>query len=298
VLASIVRRRFTTVSVDRSTLSAVALMLVTAIAIPTLNAIIKTLGARYPIIELLWLRYIGHLILMLILFVPKYGIGVFRTCRPDLQIARSITFCGGTFLAFLAIGTIPLPTVSAIQFTAPLMVTALAPFLLHERVRPLVLLAVAAGFAGALVVVRPGYVPFQWSMGLLFLSAAMSAVTQVLSRKLAGQDRPFTTSIYMVVLGSLISSLPLPFVWVWPTDRIDTALFLGLGITGGVGHYCLVRAFELAPASIVAPFLYMQIVTAAVLGAFVFGEQCDAFVFAGSLLIIASGLVVLVRPGK
>jgi drug/metabolite transporter (DMT)-like permease len=102
----------------------------------------------------------------------------------------------------------------------------------------------------------------------------------------------------MVVLGFLVTSLPLPFVWTWPSNAADLLLFAGLGILGGIGHYCMIRAFEIAPAPTVAPFLYLQILTAAVLSVMIFGEASDIYVWAGSAIIILSGIVVLVHEQR
>ncbi|WP_169054885.1 DMT family transporter [Azospirillum sp. TSA2s] len=277
---------------------AVLLMIVTAIVIPLLNATVKYLGGRYPVAELQWLRYAGHFLFMMVVFLPRYRWALFRTRRPDLQAARSVLFCASSLIMFYALEHTPLATATAIGFTAPLMVTALAPLLLRENVGPVRLCAVVVGFVGALIVVRPGYSPLHWSAALIFLSAMTSALTQILSRKLSGQDPSATSSTYMVLLGFALSSIPVPFVWVPPADLRDAILFLALGTLGGFGHYCLVRAFEVAPAPFVAPFIYLQIFGAAALGWLAFGQLPDLWTWVGSAVIIASGIVVLLRERR
>ncbi len=179
------------------------------------------------------------------------------------------------------------------MFTAPLIVTAGAPLVLGEKVGLARAVAVAVGFLGALAIVRPGSGALHWAAFLIFGSATASAVTQLLSRKLAGHDSPETSNTYMVLAGFLISSIPLPFLWETPASWWDALLFVMLGVLGGLGHYCLVRAFELAPAPFVAPFNYAQILGAALLSIVVFGQPPDVWTWLGSAVIAGSGLFIL-----
>jgi drug/metabolite transporter (DMT)-like permease len=272
---------------------AVLFMLLAAGLLPLLNASIQYLVPIYPVAELLWLRYAGHLAFMLVVFAPRHRLALFASSRPGLQVARSLLFCGSTFLTFYALGFVPLATAAAIFFTAPLIVTGLSPFILGERVGLTRALAVAAGFLGALMVVRPGSGALHWAAFLIFGSAAASAMTQILSRKLAGHDSPETSNTYMVTAGFVLASLPLPFVWQPPGGYWDAFLFVMLGVLGGLGHYFMVRAFELAPAPFVSPFNYAQILTAALVGFFVFGQSPDLWTWCGAGIIAASGLFIL-----
>ena len=272
---------------------AVLFMLFAAVLLPLLNASIKYLVTTYPVAELLWARYAGHLGFMLLVFWPRHGWSLLASSRPVLQVIRSLLFCGSTFLMFFALGFVPLATAAAISFTAPLIVTAASPLILGEKVRVSRALAVAAGFLGALIVVRPGSGALHWAALLIFGSATASAMTQLLSRKLAGSDSPETSNTYMVVAGFVLATIPLPFIWQPPADHWHAFLFVMLGVLGGLGHYCLVRAFELAPAPFVSPFNYAQILGAALLGFLVFGQLPDAWTWAGAGIIAASGLFIL-----
>jgi drug/metabolite transporter (DMT)-like permease len=277
---------------------AVIFMIMAAAFIPLLNAAIKYLVPTYPVAELLWARYAGHLGFMLVVFAPRHGRALLASARPGLQVARSLLFCGSTFLMFYALGFVPLATAAAISFTAPLIVTAASPFLLGEKVDLSRGLAVAAGFIGALIVVRPGSGALHWTAFLIFGSATTSALTQILSRKLAGYDSPETSNTYMVVAGFVLATIPLPFIWQPPADYWDAFLFVMLGVLGGLGHYCLVRAFELAPAPFVSPFNYAQILGAALLGFLVFGQLPDIWTWCGAGVIAASGLFLLFRERR
>jgi drug/metabolite transporter (DMT)-like permease len=273
-------------------------MLFAAVLLPLLNAAIKHLVAIYPVVELLWARYAGHLGFMLLVFAPRYGRSLLASSRPGLQIARSLLFCGSTFFMFYGLGYVPLATAAAISFTAPLIVTAASPLVLGERVGLARGIAVLVGFCGALVVVRPGSGTLHWAAFLIFGSAAASACTQLLSRKLAGHDSPETSNTYMVLAGFLLATIPLPFVWQPPEGLWHALLFVMLGVLGGLGHYCLVRAFELAPASFVSPFNYAQILGAALLGIIVFGHVPDIWTWTGAAIIAGSGLFILFRERR
>lgn len=274
---------------------AVMFMLLAAVLLPTLNATIQYLVPHYPVGELLWLRYAGHLAFMLVVFAPRYGFTLFASSRPVLQVSRSLLFCGSTLLTFYALGFVPLAAAAAIFLTAPLIVTGLAPFILGERVGLTRALVVAAGFLGALIVVRPGSGALHWAAFLIFGSAAGSALTQLLSRKVAGYDSPATSNTYMVTAGFLLASIPLPFIWQSPAGYWHAFLFVMLGVLGGLGHYFVVRAFELAPAPFVSPFNYAQILTAALLGFLVFGQLPDLWTWCGAGIIAASGLFILLH---
>jgi drug/metabolite transporter (DMT)-like permease len=196
---------------------------------------------------------------------------------------------------FSGLEFVPLATAAAIGFTAPLIVTAASPLILGEKAGLTRTLAVAVGFIGTLIVVRPGSGVLHLAAFLVLGSATASAMTQLLSRKLAGYDSPETSNTYMVLAGFVLATIPLPFLWQWPRDAWDAFLFVLLGVLGGLGHYCLVRAFELAPAAFVSPFNYAQILGAAVLSFLVFGEIPDSWTWCGAGIIAASGIFILFR---
>src|SRR3954466_3703507 len=184
---------------------AVLFMLLAALFLPLLNAAVKFLSGRYPVLELLWARYAGHLAFMLVVFAPRRGLTLLRSTRPVLQVSRSTLFCVSTFGMFYALGFVPLATAAAISFTSPLVVTALAPFALGERVGAARAIRGIVGFLGAMVVVRPGSGAYHWAVFLIFASATASAVTQVLSRKVAGHDAPETSHTYMLLAGFVLA---------------------------------------------------------------------------------------------
>jgi drug/metabolite transporter (DMT)-like permease len=271
---------------------AVLFVVLAVLVLPIINACAKFLNS-YSVIQITWARYAGHFLFMLLVFAPHSGLKLLRTTKLSLQLIRSSLHCLSAILTFYALGFVALPTATAISFSAPLMVTALAPLVLGERVGFLRWLAVGAGFIGALVVVRPGASGQDWAVGLLLANAAASAVIQLMSRKLAQHDGAVISNTYMVLVGFVLMSLPLPCVWRMPTDPLDTLVFLGIGVSGGIGHYLLVRAFELAPAAFVSPFTYGQILGATLISYLVFGQLPHIWTWIGAAIIVASGLSIL-----
>lgn len=277
---------------------AVLYMLFAAVLIPLLNASAKYLTRDYPVIEITWARYAGHFVYMIIAFAPRRGLRLFQASRPILQLVRSTLLCVSTLIFITALRYVPLPTATAISFTAPFIVTALAPALLGEAVGVRRWVAVMAGFLGALVVVRPGVAGANEAALLVLGSALFSALYQILTRKLAAHDPAETSITYIALAGFVLTTIPLPFVWIAPASLLDTALFIGLGIFGGFGHYFMVRAFELAPAPVVSPFSYSHLIGAAVLSYVVFGQLPDVWTWLGALVIVGSGLFILVAERR
>ena len=274
---------------------AVLYMVLVALLIPLLNASAKYLAAKYPMIEIAWARYAGHFIYMVVFFAPRLGTSLLVSARPGLQLARSTLLCISTLIFITGLPHVPLTTATAISFTGPFMVTAMAPLLLGERVTPARWLGVAAGFVGALVILRPGAADVSPAAFLFLASAFASALYQIMSRKLASLDRAETSITYIALAGFILTSIPLPFYWQTPASARDLLLFVGLGVFGGFGHYFLVRAFELAPAPFVAPFNYLGLIGAALLSVLVFGQFPDAWVWLGAAIIAGSGIFILLH---
>jgi drug/metabolite transporter (DMT)-like permease len=208
-------------------------------------------------------------------------------------VTRAAMLCLSTLIYVLALPHVQLTTATAISFTGPFIVTALAPLVLNERVGLARWLFVIAGFAGAMVILRPGGDAVNPIAFLLLGSASASAMYQILSRKLAMVDRVETANTYTGLVGFVLTSVPLPFFWVTPHSVRDALVFVGLGLFGGLGHYFLQRAFELAPAPFVSPFNYLGLIGAAIFGLIVFGELPDLWVWVGAAIIAGSGIFML-----
>lgn len=274
---------------------------------PFMNAAVKLLGARYPANEIVWARFTGHLIVMLLVFLPQYGSRLLATRRPAVQIGRGMLMLIGNALFVIAIVQVPLATASAIGFTAPLIVTALAGPLLHEHVGIRRWSAVLIGFAGALVVIRPsgglgggfpGGVFNNPMLLLLLLGSAMNALYLIATRWIAHYDDPATSIVFSALTGSLIMTLVLPFSFVWPRDAFDLAMLCGIGVIGAVGHYLVICAFRHGPAAVIAPLGYVELVGTATLGYLIFDNFPDLWIWVGAAIIIASGLYIALRERR
>jgi drug/metabolite transporter (DMT)-like permease len=204
----------------------------------------------------------------------------------------------GNALFVVAIAHVPLATASAIGFTAPLIVTALAGPLLREHVGIRRWSAVLIGFAGALVIIRPGS-GFDDPMLLLLLFGSVThALYLVATRWVSNYDDAATSIVFSALMGSLIMSLVLPFSFVLPRDPFDIAMLCSLGLIGAAGHYLVIRAFRNGPAAVIAPLGYVELIGTATLGYLIFDNFPDVWTWIGAAIIIASGLYIALRERR
>jgi drug/metabolite transporter (DMT)-like permease len=277
----------------RSPLRGVVLVVLATVLFVSMNSAVKYLGAHLPTVELIWARTLAHLLFMVALFAPAHGgWRLFVTRRPGLQLARSLLLLVSTSLFFTALRYVPLAEATAVSFTSPFMVALLASWVLRERVSGVHWLAIALGFAGALVVIRPGVGAVNPSLFLVVGNAACYAGYQVLTRRVAAYDRPETSVSYDALVGTVLLSAVVPFFWRPPAEPEHWLLLAVIGLLGVLGHYCGARALVATPASTLAPLYYVQLISAAVLGYVFFGDVPSAWTWAGAALIVASGIVI------
>jgi drug/metabolite transporter (DMT)-like permease len=282
----------------RRVLRGILLMCLGVCMFPFLNTAAKLLTADYPITEIVWARFTGHLICVLIVFMPQRGWRIFAAHRPMVQISRSFLLLASTSLFVSAIGHLPLATASAIGFTSPFIVTALSVPMLREPVGPRRWAAVGIGFIGALIVIRPHASPDSWAALLVLGSACSYGLYQVMTRKGGTHDSAATAIVYAALVGTVVMSAIVPFHFRLPARALDWALFAALGIFGGFGHYFVVRGFQNASAAIIAPFGYIELVGATLLGYAVFGNFPDGWTWVGVAIIVACGVYVGYRERK
>ena len=262
----------------------------------SMNTAVKLLRPHLPTLELIWARTLGHLLFVFALFAPTHGgWRLLDTGNLTTQILRSLLLLASTSFFFTALGFVPLADATAVSFTAPLLVAALAGPLLRERVGLGHWLAVAAGFGGALVIVRPGAAGANPHLLLVLGSAACYALYQILTRRVAPFDRPETSVTYSALGGTVILSALVPFVWQTPDRLWHWLVLLVIGLLGGLGHYCVARAFLWGPASILSPFHYAQLVLAAAMGYLAFGDVPTVWTWLGAAVIVGSGLSIAWR---
>ena len=273
-------------------LRAILSTLVAMACFSCLNAMSKTLSATYPVIEVIWARYFFAFIFMLAMFLPRSGRELFRIRRLDTQVLRGLLLFFSSYLYFHGIAYLPLATAASISLSSPIIVTALSSRLLGESVGPRRWAAVVVGFVGALIVVRPGHAAFDWHVLLIVASTVSSAFYQIFSRRYGQTERPDASATVATIVGTVAASPFLPFEWVTPAWGWDLALFVGMGVMAGTGHYFLTIAYSQAPAAVVSPFNYTQLIGAALLGYLIFQDLPDLWTWVGAAVIISSGLYI------
>ena len=270
----------------------IALICLAVLLFASHDTLSKYLSAFYPIVMVVWARYVVHTLLMLVVFVPRSGFSaVVRTKRPGLQLLRALCLIGTSLLFTTGLRYIPLAEATAVNFLAPLLVTALSVPFLGERVSRAQWLAVLAGFVGVLIVVRPGGALFTPAILLPLGSALCFGFYQLLTRKLSGVDSPTTSNFLTGILNSLIMSALLPFFWSTPT-LVHGLFMIGLGTCGMLGHMLLTQAFRHAAPAMLAPFSYGQILFAGLFGYLIFDHTPDQYALVGIAVICLSGLAV------
>jgi drug/metabolite transporter (DMT)-like permease len=260
---------------------------------PIMSGFAKFLGeSGYSSLQVSWARAFGHIVFMLAFFVPRFGLRMLKTRRPVIQFLRSLMLFSSNATNFFAITFIPLAKTASISLMAPLLVVPLARLILGERTTVARMMALVTGFVGVLIIIRPGTELFHWASLFAIASALGYAIYQVLTRRIAGIDPPETSAIYSSVVGAFGMFLVLPFIWRTPESLRDILYFCSLGVIGAVGHYLVARALTNAPANIIAPFQYMQLIGSVAVGYFFFGDFPDALTWLGAAIIVASGLYI------
>ncbi len=282
---------------DDHPVKAIGLMLLATTFVPFMDIIAKWLTLHYPVMEVVWGRYFFHTVFLAPLVVWRYGLRAFFPDRIVMQIVRGGFLLAATIFFFSSIARIPVTDTLAVAFIAPLLVTAASPIALKEHVGPRRWLAVFIGFIGVLVVVRPGLGVFQPASLLALGSGVTYAAYFILTRKLSGTARPVITLVFTALLGAIVMTIWIAPRFVMP-DTTGWLLLAAVGLTAAIGHYMLIRAMELAAASLLAPFGYFELVMATVLGFVVFGTFPDRWTWVGIAIVIGSGIYISLRERR
>ncbi len=260
----------------------------------TMDSLLKLLVARYPVPQLMFVRFTVHTVMVIVALRLTMGRVPFHSQAPRLQTIRSLLLAAANATMSTALIYIPLADATAVQFVAPVLTVALAAIWLGESVSTRRWIGVAIGFSGALVALRPPFLTGEavhWAMMVPLVTALANSVYQLLTRRLALIDDPRTTFLHTGLAAMALTSLAQPFVWVTPALS-DWPLFLAIGLLGGAGHSILVLAFARAPASILAPMSYAQLIWAGLASVLVFGDWPDAWTVLGAAIIAAGGVLV------
>ncbi len=280
-------------------LRGVVLFLAAVFLFAALDATAKYMNAFFAVPLLVWARYLVHFVIMLVFMAPGMGREIIVTRRPWLMSFRALMLVGVTLLAQLALKTLPLAETTALVFITPLLVALLAGPLLGEQVRRSTWLITLVGFAGVLLIARPGGALFGTGVAYALGAALCYAIYQILTRKLAATEHPNRLLFYTALIGTLSMSLTLPAYWDGQIPTLPQGLLIvSLGLYGGIGHFMLIRAFREAPASTLSPLLYVQLIWATLLGWWVFDQLPDLLAIVGMLIIGASGLSLAIRTRR
>lgn len=281
-------------------LTAIGLMLIAVIFFSLLDTAVKylTTQAHVPVTQVTWVRFMVQFVGLLVL-VPAFGLlsleRLFTTKKPAQQLLRSVLMAATTLFNFIAVQYLRLDQTVTVIFLAPLLVAALAGPLLGEWVGWRRGIAIAVGFLGVLIAVRPGFGAVHPAIIYSFLAMAAYAFFMLLTRHLAPYDPPLVTLFYSMFAGAVFGA---PFAimdWVWPEHWTTWAVLLSLGVLGGCGHFLFILAYARAPASTISPFIYSELITIAALGYLVFGDVPDVWTLTGASVIIASGIYLIHR---
>jgi drug/metabolite transporter (DMT)-like permease len=280
-----------------SPVPAILTLLAAMSIVPAMDATAKHLSATLPVIQITWARYVFHLAIAVPMVLAHYPMAVLRPARLGLQLLRGVMLVISTYSFFLGVAYLPLADTLALAFIAPLVVTALAPLTLGEHVGPRRFAAVGVGFLGALLIIRPGGGMMHWAAAFPLGAGVSYALYVILTRKLAGSAPPLVTLVYGAVIGGIVTSALLPFVWRWP-GLVEWGWMAVIGLCAALGHYLVIRAYEHAPASLLAPFTYVEIVSASALGYAIFGDFPDIWTWVGIAILIASGVYISLRERR
>lgn len=279
----------------RQRLTGIAMMCAAVTCFSCLDTTAKYLVSSIPVMEIVWARYVVALAFSFAVSNPIAHPAIMKTGRPVLQVLRSGMLVVSTLLAFFALRYLQLDEAVSIVFTAPFLVAAMSGPLLGERIGWQRWGAIGVAFFGVLVIARPGLGGIHPAALLTLGAASFYALYLVTTRLLSRTDSNDTTLFYSNIVGAVVMSMVVPFVWVKPEGLFEIFLLVTLGAWGGFGHYLLILAHRLAPAGVLAPFVYIQIVSMTLLGYLVFRDVPSHWTLAGAAIIITSGLYLLRR---
>lgn len=271
-------------------------MLVTTFFFVCVHATGKYLVVTQPVGQVVWGRYFFHLLFAILILGPRLR-ALTRTENLPAQLIRSAYMLGATAFYFAGVQLLPLAEANAISFLTPIFVVMLARPMLGEKVGARRWMGVAFGCLGALVIIRPGSGTADLAALFLIASSFCNALYQITTRQLGNRDDPLTTLFYTATVGTVGASVALPFTWE-PVAPSGWALFAAIGAFACIGHLTLIKAYRAAPAAIVAPFNYVNLIWAALFGLLIFGDVPDGQTLLGAGIIVASGLYILFRERK
>lgn len=261
-----------------------------------MDAASKYLSTRYPTAQIIWLRFIFTIPLVVLVLGPRASGRLLRSARPWLQVLRSLLLVTEIGLVVWCFGRMPLADVHAVLALTPLAVTALAVPLLGEPVGARRWAAVDVGFIGVLIIIRPGLGVIQPASLVALVSVLLYALYQVLTRLAGRADTAETSLLWQLAVGSVALAFVVPFAWR-PPPLEHWPLFVLVAALGGIGHYAMIKALQLAPAAVIQPFSYTLLLWAVVIGYVAFGDLPDPLTLVGAGIVVAAGAYAALGGG-
>jgi drug/metabolite transporter (DMT)-like permease len=271
----------------------ILLLSLATLAFAILDACAKWLVQSVPVLQVVWLRFAIHVLLMVLILAPHHGLAIVRVKSWRLNLLRAAMLGSMTGLNFFALQYLQLAETGAIQFSVPIVIALLSAWWLGERLDAKRWLAILSGFAGVLLVIRPGSQAFHPAILLSVLNALIYAAFNMLTRRMAATESPEAMQLLSAAGAALLLAPFALWHWQWPSGILVWGVLLLCGLMGGVGHLFVAQAHRHASAAVLGPFLYQQILYMSLGGWLVFGQVPDAFVVAGALVVVASGLYLL-----
>ncbi len=275
----------------------VVLVIAAMACVAVLDTMAKYISTAVPLVVAMWSRYMFQALFTGGVLLPQRGRALFKTRHPWLQLLRGLLLALTSSLAFISLRSLPVGEFTAILMLAPMLITAVSAASLGERVSVLRWLLLSGGFAGALIVIRPGADDFQWAMVFPLLLVLANVAFQLLTSYLARDDDPGTMHFCTGLVAAVLASLALPFAWATPSGAGLWALLLLLGVFSTLGHYLLILGYGRASPATLTPFLYFQIAFATLAGWLVFAHAPDRWALMGIVLIVVCGVASSRLPG-
>jgi drug/metabolite transporter (DMT)-like permease len=273
----------------------IALVTLTTLMFASLDTSAKWLVLSLPVLQVVWMRFFSQVLFTAAVFAPTMGWGMFRVVNLKLQCLRGLILALMTALNFLALQYLQLAETGAIQFSVPILIAVLSSWWLKEKLDVASWIAIWVGFAGVLVIIRPGSYAFHPAIFLSVMNAFLYAGFNMLTRRLAASENPVSTQLFSAAVSAVVLA---PFAWSqWQTpEGVLTWVIIGLiGVFAGLGHLSVASAHRYASAAFLGPFLYQQILYMTLGGWLVFGQTPDHAVALGAVIVVASGMFLLWR---
>ena len=272
-------------------MKAITFNLLAWVMLPIMDGFAKYLSSDLPVLQITWARYFFTVAFTLPIMFFFFRKNLVWTDKPKLQLIRGLILLTANVCFFYSISIISLAKALTLAFIAPLIVTAFSPIFLGEKVGFRRWSAVIIGFIGSMVVIRPGFLEINLASLAALGTGVMYGFYLIITRKLSSSDNPLLTLLLTGVVGAIIISFVMPFVWIKPTLN-QWSMMAAIGIFACVGHLFIILSLKYADASKLAPFSYFEIVTNIIIGYYFFSDFPDKWTFLGLFIIILSGIYI------